>query len=138
MAEPARLVLVDGANQLSGVRALWWVWRHWPDLRREMSGSPGFIAYRLWFEWPLTVGLTTWWADEKSAYRFAHQPVHLQFWRWGTDSRHTRGGWLALYRHDHGGPLWGTGVEAMMRRLGHQLGPAPGKPAKPPQEDRLA
>jgi hypothetical protein len=112
------LYLIDGATELRGPRALWWVARRWPPLRRELTGAPGYVAHRLWYVFPFTVGLTTWWSEERAAYRFAHMPVHLKFWSWAARGRSTRGGWLATYRFERGGPLWGNGVEAMMKRFG--------------------
>ncbi len=132
----APLVLVDGANELSGPRALWWVMRRWPALRRELESAPGYVAHRLWYKPVLTVGLTTWWTDEKSVYRFAHMPTHLEFWRWASRSGSTRGGWLATYRYERGGPLWGNGVESLMSRLGDFVPEATGEAPPPPPRDR--
>ncbi len=132
----APLVLVDGANELSGPRALWWVMRRWPALRRELESAPGYVAHRLWYKPVLTVGLTTWWTDEKSVYRFAHMPTHLEFWRWASRSGSTRGGWLATYRDERGGPLWGNGVESLMSRLGDFVPEATGEAPPPPPRDR--
>jgi hypothetical protein len=134
--ERPQLVLVDGANELSGPRALWWVIRRWPALRRELQNAPGYVAHRLWFEHWFTVGLTTWWVDERSVYRFARMPVHVDFWRWASGSRGTKGGWLASYRFVRGGPLWGNGVESMMARLGDFVPEASGEPPPPPPRDR--
>ena len=124
------LVLVDGANELSGARALWWVVRRWPRLRGELVSAPGYVAHRLWFSFPLTIGLTTWWRDEKALHRFAHMPVHLEFWEWAVRKGSTRGGWLAIYRYEHGGPLWGNGVKHLMDNFGRFVPPAPEKPPK--------
>jgi hypothetical protein len=118
VAESSGFVMIDGANQFSGPRAVWWVVRHWPELRREMTSARGYIAHRLWYVFPLTLGITSWWEDENAAYRFAHLPVHRQFWKWAASGGNTAGGWLASYRYLHGGPLWGNGVATMMQRLG--------------------
>jgi len=126
------LFLLDGANELSGLRALIWVIRRWPDLRRELTSTPGYVAHRFWYGFPYTFGLVTWWESEAAAYRFAHRPVHLEFWSWATDARHTRGGWLAHYRYVRGGALWGNGVTAMMRRLSTFSPPAGQPPRRPP------
>ena len=133
--ETRDLFMIDGANELSGVRAFWWVVRRWPALRRELTTTPGYVAHRLWYAFPFTFGLVTWWDDEAAAYRFAHRPVHLQFWEWATDPAHTRGGWLAHYRYLRGGALWGNGVTAMMRRLS-AYSPAPGRPPRRPRAPR--
>lgn len=127
---------MDGASEFDGPRALFWAARHWPALRRELTGSPGYIAHRMWFSLPSTVGLVTWWEDAASAYRFAHQPEHLRFWRWAAIPGHSKGGWLAQYRYTEGGALWGTGVRAMMRRLGTRVPPTTGAMARPPRERR--
>lgn len=125
-------VLLDGANELTGVRHFWWVIRHWPTLRRGMEASEGYIKHRLWYIPPRTIGLTSFWEDAGAAYRFAHSPAHLLFWRWGADSAHTRGGWLAIYRYVEGGPLWGNGVESMVQAFGSHV-PAPSnEPARLP------
>ena len=132
MPEPAwSFYLLDGANELTGLRALVWVAVHWPKLQREMTSAPGYIAHRAWFSWPWTVGLTSWWADEASAYRFAHLPEHRRFWTWGSKARNTRGGWLAHYRYARGGPLWGNGVRAMTTRLASWTPAATDKPPRP-------
>ena len=137
MAEPKRsLVLVDGANELRDLRALWWVVRKWPSLRRELESAPGYVAHRLWYALPFTVGLTTWWEDEKSLYRFARLPTHLEFWRWATKHDTTRGGWLATYRYQRGGPLWGNGVSHMMTKLGGFVPDASDAPPRLPPEKR--
>jgi heme-degrading monooxygenase HmoA len=129
-------VLLDGANELSGPRSMWWVLRNWPKLRREMRSAPGYVAHRLWYARPYTVGLLTWWADEKSAYAFARMPEHRRFWSWAADADVTNGGWLATYRYVHGGPLWGNGVASLATTF-HGLVPEPsGKPAEPPPVDR--
>jgi len=126
-------VLVDGANEVSKVRHLWWVIRHWPTLRRGLRSSPGYIRHRVWFVPPRTIGLTTWWEEVGAAYRFAHSPAHLLFWRWGAEPGHTRGGWLAVYRYVEGGPLWGNGVESMVRAFGRHVPAAShDSPAAPP------
>jgi heme-degrading monooxygenase HmoA len=125
-------ILLDGANELSSVRQFWWVIRHWSTLRRGMRSSPGYIRHRLWCVPPRTIGLTSWWEDAGAAYRFAHSPAHLLFWRWGAEPGHTRGGWLAIYRYVEGGPLWGNGVETMVRAFGSRV-PAPtNEPARMP------
>ena len=133
MAERADgFILLDGANELSNVRQFWWVIRHWSTLRRGMRSSPGYIRHRLWYVPPRTIGLTSWWEDAGAAYRFAHSPAHLLFWRWGAEAGHTRGGWLAIYRYVEGGPLWGNGVETMVRDFGSRV-PAPtNEPARMP------
>lgn len=127
--------MIDGANQLSGLPALWWVIRRWPRLRDEMTSARGYIAHRIWFVFPLTIGISSWWEDENAAYRFAHMPVHRMFWHWAASSGQTKGGWLASYRYANGGPLWGNGVETMMRRLGRVV-PATSHepPRRPPGE----
>jgi heme-degrading monooxygenase HmoA len=105
------VVLADGANEFDGLVAMLQAAKRWPQLRREMVGAPGYLTHHLWFSWPTTVGILSWWEDEASAYRFAHQPAHLEFWEWATRRGHTRGGWLAFYPLGHGGPLWGNGVQ---------------------------
>lgn len=131
------LVLVDGANELSGPRALWWVARHWPAMRREMKSARGYVHHRLWYSRPWTVGLTTWWEDEAAAYRFAYMPEHLKFWSWAASSRVTRGGWLAVYGFADGGPLWGNGVRSMMRPFERFVPPPTGETPRPtPKEQR--
>jgi hypothetical protein len=128
-------VLLDGANELAGVRQLWWVIRHWPALRGGMKASAGYIKHRLWFVPPRTIGLTSWWDDAGAAYRFAHSPAHLLFWRWGAEPGHTKGGWLAVYRYVEGGPLWGNGVESMVRDFGDRVPPPSNQPARVPPPD---
>jgi hypothetical protein len=132
MPEPAStFYLLDGANELTGLRAAMWVMLNWRKLRREMMSAPGYIAHRAWLGWPWTIGLVSWWADEASAYRFAHLPEHRRFWAYGADPAHTRGGWLAHYRFTRGGPLWGNGVRAMTARLDGWVQAAPDHPARP-------
>ena len=103
----------------------------------EMTGRVAAIAGRPVFDvvrmrMGFTVGLITWWESEAAAYRFARGEVHVRFWIWGADPRHSTGGWLAHYRYERGGALWGDGVPSMMRRLGRHTGPAPGGPARLP------
>lgn len=123
--------LLDGANELSGLRALIWLARHWPALKRELMQSRGYLGHRLWFARPWTVGLTTWWRDEAAAYRFAHLPQHRRVWAWGAAPGHTNGGWLAHYRFVRGGPLWGNGVQVMASRFAEYVGEPSGVPARP-------
>lgn len=130
MSDRGPFVLVDGANELAGLRALAWVAIHWRALRRDMTRTPGYIAHRVWFALPLTIGLTSWWESERAAYDFARSHGHRMFWRWGSQPGHTRGGWLAFYRYDHGGPLWGNGVAAMVSRLGGRVGRPSGRPPR--------
>src|SRR5258708_22673994 len=118
--------LLDGANELSGPWAMLWVARRWPALRGELVGARGYIGHRLWFAWPWTVGVTTWWADEAAAYRFAHMPQHLRLWAWAAQPGHTRGGWLAHYRYVRGGPLLANGVRSLATRLANRVPPPPG------------
>jgi hypothetical protein len=107
-ADPA-----DPAPRLSGPLALLWVGSRWPALKRELVGARGYIAHRLWFAWPWTIGVTTWWQDEAAAYRSAHMPQHQRFWAWAAETGRTRGGWLAHYRYVRGGPLWGQRREVV-------------------------
>lgn len=132
------LYLIDGATQLRGPRALWWVARRWPALHRELTGAPGYVAHRPWYAFPFTVGLTTWWSEERAAYRFAHMPVHLEFWSWAAGRGSTTGEWLASYRFERGGALWGNGVEAMMKRFAPFVGSPPDEPPRPAPADRRA
>ena len=133
VSEPARgFFLLDGANELTGLRAAFWVVRNWPRLRGELTGAPGYIAHRAWFARPWTIGLTTWWADEAAAYRFAQLPEHRRFWAWASEPGHTRGGWLAHYRYVRGGPLWGNGVGSMTSRLEGWVPTPSGQPARRP------
>lgn len=103
-------VVVDGANRMSGPLALLRLAWHAPRLRRELVAAPGCLRHHLWYRWPLTVGLVSFWTDAGSAYAFAHGPAHLALWRLAAGSRFTSGGWLAVYRFHHGGELWGDGV----------------------------
>src|SRR6266851_1760604 len=122
--------LLDGANELSGPLALLWVASRWPVLRRELVGARGYIGHRLWFAWPWTFGLTTWWQDAADPYRYAHLPEHLRLWAWAAEPGHTRGGWLAHYRYVRGGPLWGNGVQSMATRFAGRVPEPPGAPAR--------
>lgn len=124
------LVVADGANEFDGMMALFEAAWRWSGLRREMRGAPGYVAHRLWYSFPTTVGILSWWEDEAAAYRFAHLPAHLEFWEWATRPGHTRGGWLAFYAFAHGGPLWGNGVRKQVLNFGrftHQPDGAPPK-----------
>jgi heme-degrading monooxygenase HmoA len=112
------LVVADGANEFDGLVALVEAAWRWPGLRREMRGAPGYVSHRLWYSFPTTVGILSWWEDEAAAYRFAHLPAHLEFWEWATQPGHTRGGWLAFYAFAHGGPLWGNGVRKQVLDFG--------------------
>ena len=115
-------VVVDGANHMSGVSALLWLALQARSIRRELVSAPGYVRHHLWYRWPLTVGLITIWTDVKSAYAYAHMPVHLSLWRRAARPGFSRGGWLAVYRFDHGGELWGDGVPAARRHLEHVVG----------------
>jgi hypothetical protein len=135
-SEQPELFLFDGATEVTGWRQLLWILWHWRWLRRDMRTAPGYVAHRVWWGFPFTIGLITWWESEAAAYRFARGPAHLYFWNWGMDPDHTAGGWLADYRYVRGGALWGNGVQDMMRRLGGRTGPASGQPARRPAERR--
>jgi len=85
------LVLADGANEFGGlIPLLQAAWR-WPGLRREMIHASGYVRHRVWFSFPFTVGILSWWEDEASAYRFAHLPAHLEFWEWAGGPGRTHG-----------------------------------------------
>jgi hypothetical protein len=124
------LVLADGANEFGGMVAILQAARRWPALRREMQNAKGYVSHRLWIAFPFTVGIFSWWEDEASAYRFAHLPAHLEFWEWATTPGRTRGGWLAFYAFDHGGPLWGNGVRKQVLNFGRFTTPPDGAPPK--------
>ena len=132
----AELVLVDGATEVSGPRAALWLLRNWPRLRREMQSTPGCVSHRMWIKWPHTVGLYSYWVTQRDAYVFAHRPEHRRFWRWAARAGHTRGGWLAVYTHSRGGPLWGNGVRDMVDRFGDHLGEPSHEPARQPPPGR--
>jgi hypothetical protein len=124
------LVLADGANEFGSLLALVQAGLRWPALRRELTGAAGYVGHRLWYGFPYTVGLLTWWEDEAAAYRFAHLPAHLEFWEWATVPGNTGGGWLAFYGYDHGGPLWGNGVRRQVERFGRFTAAPSGEPPK--------
>ena len=124
------LVVADGANEFDGLVALIEAAWRWPGLRREMRGAAGYVSHRLWYSFPTTVGIFSWWEDEASAYRFAHLPAHLEFWEWATHPGHTRGGWLAFYAFAHGGPLWGNGVRKQVLDFGRFTHQPDGTPPK--------
>lgn len=109
-AEARGPVVVDGANRMSGVRALLRLAWHAPRIRRELVTAPGYLRHHAWYRWPLTVGVVSLWTDAASAYAYAHRPVHLALWRRAVRPGFTSGGWLAVYRFHHGGELWGDGV----------------------------
>lgn len=109
-----RPVALDGANELS-FRGFVWVVRNWPSLRNEMTSSDGYLAHHYYFIFPFTLGLVTFWKDEVSAYRFAHKPVHMKYWKWAEGNRNSKGGWLATYEYRSGGVLWGNGVRKVRR-----------------------
>jgi hypothetical protein len=136
MTPRRELFLIDGANELRGLRSLIWVVRRWPRLRRELMSTEGYVTHRLWYVPPFTLGLTSWWSDRRGAYRFAHQPAHLEFWSWSARADTTKGGWLATYELVGGGPLWGNGVARMMESFGEFVEPASMEPPKPAPEDR--
>lgn len=128
------LFLIDGATEFSGIRGIAGVVRRWPALRRALVTSPGYVAHRVWFRFPTTIGMLTWWETEGAAYGFARSPAHEEIWRWaaaGDDP--TRGGWLAMYRLHHGGPLWGNGVEHRVRTFGRFVAPPTGTRPDPPR-----
>jgi len=124
------LVVADGANEFDGLVALIEAAWRWPSLRREMRGAAGYVSHRLWYSFPTTVGIFSWWEDEAAAYRFAHLPAHLEFWEWATRPGHTRGGWLAFYAFAHGGPLWGNGVRKQVLDFGRFTHQPDGTPPK--------
>jgi heme-degrading monooxygenase HmoA len=128
------LYLIDGATEFAGPMALLGAVRRWPRLRRQLVTTPGYVAHRLWFRLPTTIGLFTWWETEGAAYRFARSPAHLAIWRWAAEERPTRGGWLALYRLQRGGPLWGSGVRHRVRAFGRFVPPPSGEPPVPPAD----
>ena len=132
------LVLLDGANEFDGLSALIQAAMRWPRLRREMRAAPGYVTHQLWFSLPFTVGILSWWEDEASAYRFAHQPAHLELWEWATAPGHTRGGWLAFYPFGHGGPLWGNGVRKRTSTFGRFSPAATGDPPRGTPAQRRA
>jgi hypothetical protein len=132
------LVLLDGANEFDGLSALIQAAMRWPQLRREMLAAPGYVTHQLWFSLPFTVGILSWWEDEASAYRFAHQPAHLELWEWATTPGHTRGGWLAFYPFEHGGPLWGNGVSIRSSRFARFTPTPTGEPPRGTPAQRRA
>ena len=135
--EVPEVYLFDGATEFAGLKGVLWAMWHWPALRRAMKDTPGYLAHRLWYGFPYTIGLVTWWKDEAAAYRFSRTPSHLAFWSYAAQGPTTRGGWLAHYRYVRGGPLWGNGVRAMTSRLGG-LGPPPTdtRPRQAPEPKR--
>jgi heme-degrading monooxygenase HmoA len=132
------LVVADGANEFDGFVAILQAARRWPALRDEMRRASGYVTHHLWFSFPFTVGILSWWEDEASAYRFAHLPAHLEFWEWATRAGHTRGGWLAFYAFDHGGPLWGNGVRKRVASFGRFTPQPSGAPPKGTPAQRRA
>jgi len=130
------LYLFDGATEFAGPRGILWAVWHWPALRRAMKDTAGYVAHRLWYGFPYTIGLVTWWKDEAAAYRFARTPAHIAFWSFAARGPTTRGGWLAHYRLVRGGPLWGNGVRAMTRRFGEFAPPETNSPPRKAPEPK--
>lgn len=126
------LFLVDGATEFAGLRGLAGAIRRWPGLRRDLRATPGYVAHRLWFRPPVTIGLLTWWDTERGAYDFARSPSHTEIWRWAAEEQPTRGGWLAVYRLQHGGPLWGNGVAHRVGTFGRFVNAPSGHRPDPP------
>jgi hypothetical protein len=129
--------VVDGANHMAGFRSLAWLLWKAPTIRRELVAAPGYVRHHLWYRWPLTVGLLSFWTDARSAYAYAHLPVHLSLWRRASRRDFTRGGWLAVYRFHNGGELWGDGVPAARQGFEHLI-ERPRRyresPASPPED----
>ncbi len=109
------LFMVDGANEFDGIRGLAGMLRRWPRLRRELVSTPGYVSHHVWYGFPTTIGLFTWWESEEALYAFARSHAHEEVWRWAASGGSTRGGWLVVYRMQRGGPLWGNGVERRVR-----------------------
>jgi heme-degrading monooxygenase HmoA len=128
------LFLVDGVTEFSGIGGLFGAARRWRRLRRDLVRTPGYVAHRLWYRFPTTIGLLTWWEEERGAYAFARSPAHLEIWRWAADGTPTRGGWLAVYRFAHGGPLWGNGVAHRVGAFGRFTRAPLGAPPDPPRD----
>ena len=126
------LFLIDGANEFEGVRGIVGMLRRWPRLRRELTSAPGYVAHHIWFGFPTTIGLFTWWESEEALYAFAGSRAHHEMWRWAADGRSTRGGWLVVYRMQRGGPLWGNGVEQRVRTFRRFVRTPGGMPPDPP------
>jgi len=124
------LVLADGANEFGGLLPLLQAAWRWPALRREMLNASGYVQHRMWFSFPFTVGILSWWQDEAAAYRFAHLPAHLEFWEWAGEPGRTNGGWLAFYAFAHGGPLWGSGVRKQVKYFGRFTNGPDGQPPR--------
>jgi hypothetical protein len=127
---------VDGANEFGGLIALLQAATRWPGLRRELVHARGYVGHRLWYRFPFTVGILSWWEDQAASYRFAHLPAHLEFWEWATTPGRTNGGWLAFYPYAHGGPLWGNGVSAQVKRFGRFVPPPEGSAPRPTPSQR--
>ena len=76
--EVPEVYLFDGATEFAGPWGLLWALWHWRALRRAMKDTPGYLAHRLWYGFPYTIGLVTWWKDEAAAYRFLPQRLARQ------------------------------------------------------------
>ncbi len=124
MPKKGKPVVIDGANELRDVRAAFWMARNWRALRKEMMQSDGYVTHHYYFKFPFTIGLVSFWADERAAYGFARQPVHNKFREWVEKTGGSTGGWLALYEYDHGGPLWGNGVTYVKKQFDGVIPPA--------------
>lgn len=105
-----KLILVDGASHVKGVRGWFGLVRRWPAMRRELTESRGYVAHRIYLVGPTTIGLMTWWESRKALMQFAHGETHHEIWEWAVKEDRTKGGWLATYELTGGGPLWGSGT----------------------------
>jgi len=104
------LILVDGASHVRGLRGWIGLVRRWPALRKELISTDGYVAHRIYFAGPATIGLLTWWQSRTALVRFAHGTAHHEVWDWAVTRNTTKGGWLATYEMTGGGPLWGSGT----------------------------
>ena len=126
------LFLIDGATEFAGARDLAGMLRRWPRLRRELVSSPGYVSHQVWYGFPTTIGLFTWWESEEALYAFARSHEHEGVWRWAVSEGSTRGGWLVVYRMQRGGPLWGNGVERRVRTFRRFVRAPSDAPPDPP------
>ncbi len=137
LPEPKRtLYLVDGATQLRDLRGWLGLIRRWPGLRKQLVNAPGYVSHRVFLISPMTIGLMTWWEDERSLYRYAHAGAHREIWEWAERKGTTRGGWLAIYQFEGGGAFWGSGTK--LRETFGDFAAVTAEPPRPAPRERDA
>jgi hypothetical protein len=112
-----------GATRYSGPLAIFRLQFTWWRMVRQMKSMPGFRWYKIYYEFPFTLGTIGMFESRDAMMRFARGKHHRKLMQWITDgNRNGKGGYIRVYNAEAVGytnGIWSADAPEVMAHVPH-------------------